>query len=67
MESPTSTEIEKALATVVRRQLVRGKTVELPSLGTLEVQHEKSALEETPRGETVLHPPKDQVVFTSEA
>jgi hypothetical protein len=33
-------------------------------VGTLEVRHERSTIEERDDGETILHPPKDHVVFT---
>ncbi len=65
--SLTPEDVATALATVVRRSLLRGEPVELPQLGRLEVRHERSTLNERPAGETVLQPPKDHVVFTPNA
>ncbi len=56
-------DVATALATVARRSLVRGETVNLPKLGRLEVRHQRSTMEERPDGKTVLRPPKDHVVF----
>lgn len=64
METPSREDVATALAKVVRRQLVRGESVELPELGTLDVRHERSAVEEQDDGETILQPPKDHVIFT---
>lgn len=54
----------QALAKIVRRMLVRGESVDLPGLGTLDVRHERSTIEERADGEILLRPPKDHVVFT---
>jgi nucleoid DNA-binding protein len=64
MESYSFEQVAKALATVVRRRLVRGDAVELPGVGTLDVRHERSTTIERESGETMLHPPSDHVVFT---
>lgn len=64
MDSPIpSDEVATALAAVVRRNLVRGESVDLPELGRLEVRHERSIIEEHPDGESIIQPPKDHVVF----
>lgn len=64
MDTLSQQNVADALAKIVRRKLVRGETVELPDVGTLEVRHERSTVEERATGETVLQPPKDHVVFT---
>ena len=65
MESLSFEQTAEALAAVARRMLVRGETVELPEVGTLDVRHERSTLEvRDDSGETILQPPKDHVVFT---
>jgi nucleoid DNA-binding protein len=61
--TPSSNEVATALATVARRLLVRGKPVDLPELGRLEVRHQRSTIDEQPDGETILQPPRDHVVF----
>jgi nucleoid DNA-binding protein len=63
MATPSSDDVASALATVARRALIRGKDVDLPRLGRLEVRHEHSTIDERPDGETILQPPKDYVVF----
>jgi myo-inositol catabolism protein IolC len=64
MEASSLDDTAEALATVARRMLVLGEPVDLPTVGTLEVRHERSTIEERDDGETILHPPKDHVVFT---
>jgi nucleoid DNA-binding protein len=64
MESPPFDQTAEALAAVARRMLIRGETVELPDVGTLDVRHERSTVEERDSGATILKPPKDHVVFT---
>lgn len=66
METPSQQDVAAALAKVVRRKLVRGESVTLPGLGTLDVRHERSTVEERASGETILQPPKDHVTFTPE-
>ncbi len=64
METPTRQDVAAALAKVARRRLVRGEPVPLPGVGTIEVRHARSAVEERAPGETILQPPKDLVIFT---
>lgn len=67
METLSREDVVAALARVVRRKLVRGEPVPLPGVGTLDVRHERSAVEERAPGETILQPPKDHVTFTPDA
>lgn len=67
METPSPQETAAALAKVVRRKLVRGEPVTLPGLGTFDVRHERSVIEQHASGETILQPPQDRVTFTPDA
>jgi len=66
METPSHSDVEAALAKIVRRKLVRGESVKLPGIGRLDVRHERSTIEERAPDETILQPPKDHVTFTPE-
>lgn len=66
MNSPSAEEVIEAFSRVVRDQLRQGKSVEVPELGTFEVEHHPSAMKEDDNGETYMAPPRDVVTFTPE-
>ncbi len=56
-----------ALVEVVREALVQGEEVHLPDLGTLRVEHRPSTTATLPDGETVMQPPRDEIVFAAQS
>lgn len=52
-----------AFVRVLRETLVRGEAVSLPDLGTLDVRHSPSEIEDQENGHTIIHPPRDFVHF----
>ncbi len=56
-----------ALASFVRRQLTRGKSVHVPDLGTFAVEHRPSEMKRDDDGNIVMVPPQDSVSFTPDA
>lgn len=66
MSTPSAKETIAAFTRVVRQKLEQGETVEVPGLGTFEVEHQPSEMKENPDGEDYLAPPKDVVHFKPE-
>ncbi len=63
MPSLSTERVAQALAAVVRETLKQGEAADVPELGTFRVAHRSSAMEDGPNGDTVMHPPRDEVVF----
>lgn len=65
MSSPSAEEVIDAFIEIIRDQLEKGETVEVPSLGTFAVEHRPSKVEEDD-GNRRLVPPRNVVVFEPE-
>ncbi len=65
MTSPSAEEIIDAFIEVLREQLEKGESVEVPSLGTFSVEHRSSTVEQE-NGNRRLVPPRNVVVFEPE-
>lgn len=63
MKSPSAEEVIEAFTRVVRDQLQQGNSVEIPQLGTFDVEHHPSQMKEDDTGETYMAPPRDVVTF----
>lgn len=55
---------EKAIAAVIRRQIVEKHQITIDGLGSFQVKHVKQSTATGQKGTTVVHPPKDVIVFT---
>lgn len=66
MKSPSAEEVIEAFTRVVRDQLKQGNSVEVPQLGTFDVEHQPSQMKEDETGETYMAPPRDVVTFEPE-
>lgn len=64
MGSPSDQEVIEAFVEVVRNQLKEGRTVEVPGLGTFEVEHRSSQRQQGDGA--ALEPPRDIVSFEPE-
>ena len=67
MPSPEPARVVEALARVVREALTRGEAVHVPGLGTFRIHREDSTACENDRGEMVMAPPRDVVLFEADA
>lgn len=65
MASPSAEDVIDAFVDVIRDQLEKGKTVDVPSLGTFTVEHRPSEITEDD-GLRRLEPPRNVVVFEPE-
>lgn len=65
MSSPSAEEVIDAFIEVLREQLEKGESVEVPSLGTFAVEHRPSTVEQED-GNRRLVPPRNVVVFEPE-
>lgn len=65
MSTPSAEEVIDAFITVVRDHLERGDDVEVPTLGTFEVEHRPSQTIEQ-EGERRMVPPQNVVTFEPE-
>lgn len=66
MTTPSAEDVIEAFTKVVREQLEQGKSVEVPTLGTFEVEHRPSEMKEDDTGERTMAPPRDVVTFDPE-
>lgn len=62
----TLNNVAAALAEIIRDLLAQGEPVHVPGLGTFQVEHLPSQLEEKPDGEFIIKPPRDTVAFSPE-
>lgn len=62
MSSPTAEEVIDAFIDVLREQLEKGESVEVPSLGTFSVEHRQSEVKQD-NGNRRLVPPRNVVAF----
>lgn len=62
MSDPTAEEVIDAFTRVVRNELEQGREVDLPTLGTLRVEHHPSEMTKH-EGTRTLSPPRNEVVF----
>ena len=61
-EGPTDRQ-KQAFVDVLRDMLVKGESVAIPRLGTFDVRHSPSEIEDQEDGHTIIHPPRDFVHF----
>ena len=66
MDTPSEQEFAAALAEFVQSQLTQGEQARIPGLGSFQVVHQPSQLEEQPDGEFIIKPPCDTIAFSSE-
>lgn len=66
MNSPSAEDVIEAFAQVVREQLEQGNSIEVPELGTFEVEHRPSQMKEDESGESYMAPPRDEITFQPE-
>lgn len=66
MSTPSAKETIHAFVRILREQLEKGETVEVPALGTFSVEHHPSEMKESPDGENYMAPPQDVVHFEPE-
>lgn len=57
---------KKAFVTVLREQIINQNQVFIDGLGSFHVEHKKQYTTKTEDGRTVIMPPKDEIIFTSE-
>jgi len=57
----------RAFATVIRDMLVKGESATIDNLGTFDVRHSPSEIEDQDNGHTIIHPPRDFVHFEPES
>jgi nucleoid DNA-binding protein len=57
---------QKALVEVLRDQLLNQKIVHIHGLGSFRVDHKKQYTTKTEEGKSVIMPPRDVIIFTSE-
>lgn len=57
---------EKALTSVVRREIMQNKQVTIEGLGTFRMEHKKQATTRGNDGKSVINPPQDIIIFTPE-
>lgn len=55
---------EKALTSVIRKQVMSNNSVTIEGLGTFKVEHVKQHASRTRKGQSVINPPRDVIVFT---
>lgn len=65
MSSPSAEEVIDAFIHVVRDQLEKGDSIEVPTLGTFKVEHRPSEMKEE-GGERQMVPPRNVVTFEPE-
>jgi nucleoid DNA-binding protein len=63
MESPSADDVIDAFTEIVKQQLSAGNAVEVPALGTFDVEHRPSAVREEDDVRRLV-PPRNEVVFT---
>jgi len=66
MSTPSAKEVIDAFAEIMRDKLERGETVEVPGLGTFDIEHQPSQMKETDDGESYMAPPRNVVTFDPE-
>lgn len=66
MASPSAKDVIRAFAKAVREQLEDHQSVDVPGLGTFDVEHRESQLTEGEDGEPRMAPPRDVVTFEPE-
>lgn len=64
MYSVSKAQVATVLAEVLREQLVAGNTVEVPGLGTLQVDQRAAAMREEEDGTVHLDPPSRRITFS---
>lgn len=63
MESPSADDVIDAFTEIVKQQLSAGNAVEVPALGTFDVEHRPSAVQKEDDVRRLV-PPRNEVVFT---
>lgn len=57
-------QVETVLAELIKEALERRESAHVPGLGTFTVRHKNSTLQRTEKGNMVLMPPTDEIVFS---
>lgn len=63
MASPSAEDVIHAFAKAVRGKLEDHQSIQVPGLGTFDVEHHESQLTEGEDGEPRMAPPRDVVTF----
>jgi len=63
VEQPDSDALLRAFAAILRQRLMHRESVEIPGLGTFDVQHEASRVRQGDDGGRALLPPRDLLTF----
>jgi nucleoid DNA-binding protein len=66
MASPSAEDVIHAFAKAVREKLEDHESIQVPGLGTFDVEHRESQLTEGEDGEPRMAPPRDVVTFEPE-
>lgn len=66
MSSPSAEDVINAFVRIVRDRLERGERVDVPELGTFDVEHRPSQVKEDNAGDRYMAPPRNVVTFEPE-
>jgi nucleoid DNA-binding protein len=55
---------EKAIAAVIRKQIVQKNQISIEGLGSFNVKHIKQSTGKGAKGKMIVSPPRDVIVFT---
>lgn len=66
MSSPSAEDVINAFVRIVRDKLEQGERVDVPELGTFDVEHRPSQVKEDNAGDSYMAPPRNVVTFEPE-
>lgn len=67
MSLPSDERFRRILVETARDFLERSDDVEWPGLGTLRVKHRSSTIRQSSEAQTVIEPPREEIVFEAES